>query len=116
MVDPETSGNVVALDTSDLQAYNLAIEGMAQMPSVTVELTNETQSIARQIQSVTGAESISDVVNQLLLSKRMLDFDSDTLAKLIQEGLDSGEPIEMTDEEWDRLWAEADRMASSAKP
>jgi Arc/MetJ-type ribon-helix-helix transcriptional regulator len=83
------------------------------MRTVTVELTDKAAEMADRLVGSETFESISDLFNQLIEGSQQVSISNDRLRPLIQEALESGPALELTDEDWAEMWRQSGSDANA---
>lgn len=81
-----------------------------------VSLTPQLEAMVREQVASGRYNNASEVVRDALRQLEQREAQLQRLRVLIQEGEDSGEPIELTDELWDEIDREADEIAARGAP
>jgi antitoxin ParD1/3/4 len=69
---------------------------------LSISLSEQIQSFVEEQASVAGFNSVNDYINHLILRGRERVVQQERIESLLLEGLDSGEPIEATDDWWEQ--------------
>jgi antitoxin ParD1/3/4 len=75
---------------------------------LSISLSEQIQAFVEEQASVSGFNSVNDYVNHLILREKERVAQQEKIESLLLEGLDSGEPIEATDDWWEQ---KRDRLA-----
>lgn len=85
------------------------------MFQLTVNLNDDLREFIAERTKAHGLESADDFI-EFMLRMEILRLKRDEVEKLIQEGLDSGDPIPVTPQFWAHLRAELEADLDTAKP
>jgi antitoxin ParD1/3/4 len=73
-----------------------------------ISLSEQIQTFVEEQASVAGFDSVDDYIHDLILREKARIAQQDKIESLLLEGLESGEPIEATDDWWEQ---KRDRLA-----
>jgi antitoxin ParD1/3/4 len=76
------------------------------MATMNISLPDTLKEFVEQQVAEGGYETMSEYVQELICAAQKRKAE-ETLEALMLEGLDSGEPIEVTQEYWEKKWADA---------
>ena len=84
------------------------------MFQLTVSLSNDLKCFIEERTAKHGFDTAEEYI-EFLLRMEILRLDRDKVEALIQEGLDSGEPMPMTKDDWARLRRELEERLTQVK-